>query len=95
MISARIAAESLQDAVIEVDHYGLPGPVFCDDCSYCRAAHVYFLNGDIEDDVIIEQLQQANIRGLRLVDARQLSQPDGARMFVTLDSTFIYMDEAN
>lgn len=96
MIEARIAATSLQEAVVEVERYGLPGPVFCDVCAgNCGAAHVYFLNTEVDDDAIIEQLQLAVYQGLRLVDATKLGNPDGSRLVVQLDSSLLVIDEAN
>ena len=95
MIEARIAASSLQDAVVAVEHFGLPGPVFCDICTGgCGAAHVFFLNQEIEDDELATMLQAAQIRGLPIVDAGNHIAPDGGRMFVSLDGLMI-LDEVN
>lgn len=95
MIEARIAANSLQEAVVAVEHYGLPGPVFCDVCNHgCGAAHVFFLNEAIDDDELAIQLQEAAALGLAIVDAGVHTAPDGGRMFVSLDGLMI-LDEVN
>lgn len=96
MIEARLRAESLQDAVIAVERAGLPGPVFCDVCpANCGAAHVYFLNDDVSDEEMFSLLRTAHAEGMKLIGAHQHLAPDNGKVFVTLDSSLIYMDEVN